>query len=262
MNKFRFKCSDETVKNIYSLFDTLVKDDNVSSKILKSHEDVTVTKGFYGDCSLTIKEEHIELEEGILDNIKARGIFDGNEDYTDIFMLKELYLNKGYFFKQEDISRCTEDYGIVGDRKVYSNRDIVFAPKSPYDFKDIAEVREEYKNLVPSSYKKAVLPPSFKNIMGNEEYKEFFKKEIKNSFTVNRLFERNGAVFCRNRVTGYKALDYLEGVESDFYNNLLEVIVGMGKPVHSVYFYSDLNWSCILYRESKEAKGEYDIVLK
>lgn len=262
MNKFRFKCSDETVKNIYSLFDTIVEDKEVLSKVSNSIMDISITKGFYGDCSLNIKEEHYDLKEDTLDNINAKGIFYGNENYSDIFMLKELYLNYGYFFKQSDIVRCSEDYGIVGDRKEYSNRDIVFAPNSPYNFSDIAEVRDEYRKVIPSRYRKAPLPSCFNKLIANKEYKNFFKKEISNTYTVNRLFERNGSVFCRNRVVGYKALNYLEGVESDFYNDLLELVVGLGKPVHSAYFYSDLNWSCILYRESKEAKGEYDIVLK
>ena len=38
-------------------------------------------------------------------------------------------------------------------------------------------------------------------------------------------------------------------------NSIMDISITKG-------FYSDLNWSCILYRESKEAKGEYDIVLK
>ena len=262
MNKFRFKCSEETVKNIYSLFDNLVENEEVLSKVLNSNEEVTVTKGFYGNCGFSINGEHFDLEEGTLDNIKAKGLFEGNNSYTDIFMLKEVSLNYGYFFKQSDIARCTEDYGIVGDRKEYSNKDVIFAPNSPYNFSDIAEVREEYSKIIPSKYRKVSLPSSFKRIMENKEYKSFFEKEIGNTYTVNRLFERNGAIFCRNKVTGHKALDYLEGVESDFYNELLEVIVELGKPVHSVYFYSDLNWSCILYRESKKVKGEFDIVLK
>ena len=262
MNKFRFKCSNETVKNIYSLFDTLVKNDKVLSRMMNTNEDITITKGFYGNCGFSILGERFDLDESTLEDISAKGLFEGNEDYTSIFMLKELNINNGYFFKQDDIVRCSEDYGIVGDRKEYSNKDIIFAPKSLYDFREISEVREEYKDLIPSRYRKAPLPNDFKNLCNTKSYRLFSKEQIDQGYTVNSLFERDGSVFCRNRVRGYKALDYLEGLEYDFYNELLRLVVSLGKPVHRVYFYSDLNWSCILYRESREVKGEFDIVLK
>lgn len=46
-----------------------------------------------------------------------------------------------------------------------------------------------------------------------------------------------------------------------FYNELLEFIVGLGIQINCVYFYSDLNWSSILYRKSK-VDGEYEILIK
>lgn len=261
MKSLRFKCSNDTVKNIYSLFDSLVSDKNILSKVLKDNEEIIIIKNFEGNCGFAIGKESFNLNNGILDSINAKGKFAGTESYVDISMLKGLSLNNAFFFKEEDIIRCSENYGIVGNRDDYAKSDVIFAPKSPYKFSDIAEVREEYKYL-SNGYKKVNLPNSFKSIIENTNYINFFSNEVKNSYTVNRLFEMNGAIFCKNKVVGYKALELLKGVESDFYNELLECVVGIGKPINSVYFYSDLKWSCILYRESKQVKGEYEIVIK
>lgn len=262
----RFRCSNETVKGIYSLFSRMVEEvDGFREAVIKG-EEARIGKDYlkksklkWGNTEET--RQYYDLEDTVLDDIKAKGIFEEDDDFSDLFMLRELNFNDAYFYKMGDVCRSSEDYGIIGDRKDYSNMDIIHAPRGNYNFKDVCEVREEYKKYITNGYKKIKLPSSFDSIKNNEEYRKFFGELIKMGYTVNRLHEFRGAIFCRNRVWGYRGLDQLDGLEGKFYNELLELVVGLGKPVSSVHFYSDLNWSCILYRPSK-VEGEFDIVIK
>mgnify|MGYP001589252281 CR=1 FL=1 len=259
-----FKCTYETVVSLYSLFDKLVKEDNIILEDVLNTENPEVVKDFLGDTFIKTSKSNYKIDEDVLKGLNAKGIFDEKTDkfVGDIFMLRELEFGEGYLYEPRDVVRSSNDYGIVGYRKDYANCDNIFAPRYTIPFKDVCEVREEYKGVIDNGYKKTSLPKEFLELSNSEEYKELFKKAISKTYCVNRLFDHNGGIFCGNRVYGYKSLDLLKGVEYDFYNRLLEIVVGLGKPVHSVYFYSDLDWSCMLYRESKESKGEYDIVLK
>lgn len=262
MNSSVFKCTVNTVRNLYGLFDNLVsKDKGILDTVLKK-DSVEVVKDYLGDTIVKYKDSKYGLDSDVLGNLNADASFDDGGLVGSLFMLRNLEFNEGYLYDPIDVMRCSEDYGIVGYRKHYANTDNIFAPKPTIPFYDICEVRGEYKTYINNGYKKVNLPKEFLELCNNPKYKELFSKFMKKSYCVNRLFEHRGGVFCRNVVYGYASLDSLSGVESDFYNRLLEIVVGLGKPVHSAYFYSDLNWTCMLYRESKESKGEYDIVLK
>lgn len=262
----RFKCSNETVKGIYSLFSRMVEEVDGFKESIIQCEEVVIEKNFLDRTLVklgsTEETRHCyTLEDTVLESINAKGMFEGNDSFSNLFMLRGLYFNDAYFYKIEDVCRSSEDFGVVGDRKYYSNMDIIYAPTCCYSFKDVCEVREDYKKYIKNGYKKIKLPSSFDSIKNNEDYRMFFNKLIKKGYTVNRLHEFRGDIFCRNRVWGYIGLNNLEGLEGKFYNELLELVVGLGKPVSSVHFYSDLNWSCILYRPSK-VDGEFDIVIK
>lgn len=264
MSRNLFKCTSDTVRNLYSLFDGLVtKDSNILKDVLNK-EEVEVRKDFLGDTFIKLKNSSYKLDKDVLKELNAEATFDEGSDkfIASVFMLRELGFNEGYLYNTSDIVRCSEDYGIVGYRKNYSNVDGIYPPRGVLPFNDVCEVREEYSSLISNGYKKVNLPKEFRGIISNKEYKKFFKSMIAKGYSVNNLFEKRGGVFCRNKVQGYISIDSLKGVEYDFYYELLEGVVSLGKPVHSAYFYSDLNWTCMLYRESKESKGEYDIVLK
>lgn len=268
MNNIRFKCTDETVCSLYNLFDKVVLGNENLIEVLKDEGDLSVNKNFlnreYIRYSSRQNSASEDIEEGTIKSLNAKGIFKDDKDSIvyDLFMLNEICLSSAYFYKKDDICRSSEDYGIVGDSKHYSNSQIIHSPRSTYRFNEICEVREEYKNYVSNGYSKIDLPFNiFKSILSNKDYKDFFSGQINKGNTVNRLLEKNGMVFCRNQAIGYEGIEKLKGVESDFYNELLECVVGLGRPINSVYFYSDLNWSCILYKKSK-VKGEYEIVIK
>lgn len=261
-----FKCTDETVTRLYGLFDSLIGNNEKYIEVLKGEGRINIIKNFFGEEYLTYSfspsKLTVDIPKGTIASIKAVGIFDNGDLVGDLFMLKEVNFNKAYFFNKDDICRSCDDYAITGISNSYANNQVIYSPVGVFNFQDVCEVRDEYKSIINNGYKKVKLPSTFKDICNSKEYRDFFKGKIEEGYTVNRLFESNGAVFCRNRVCGHKALEDLEGVEYNFYSKLLEVVVGLGKPINSAYFYSDLNWSCILYRESKKVEGEYDIVLK
>ena len=262
----RFRCSNETVKGFYSLFDILYRGNEDFREAIRKGTECYINKNFLGECSLLIgntdaTRKSYPLDKGILDALNAKGIFEGNNSYSDLFMLRYLYFSDSYLYDMSDVCRSSEWYGITGERQHYSNSDIVFSPLSNYRYSDICEVRSEYADIVPNGYKKMKLPESFKKITSNEEYKELFRGKMSKGYMVNRLFENYGTIFCGNRVVGYTGLEDLKGVESDFYNELLELVVGLADNINSVRFYSDLNWSCILCRDSK-VKGELELVIK
>lgn len=262
----KFKCTDETVTRLYGLFDSLIGNNEKYVEVLKGEGRVNITKNFFGKEYLTYSFRPSKLsddiKEGTIGSIKAVGIFDNGDLIDNLFMLREVNFNNAYFFNKEDICRSCDDSAITGISESYANSQLIYSPVGVFNFQDVCEVRDEYKSIINNGYKKIKLPSTFKDICSSKEYRDFFKDRIEEGYTVNRLFESNGAVFCRNRVCDYKALVNLEGVEYDFYSKLLETVVDLGKPINSAYFYSDLNWSCMLYRESKKVKGEYDVVLK
>lgn len=268
MSKIRFKCTESTVGSLYNLFDSLVLKREDIIGILKDGGNLSVNKNFLGNeyIKYSSKPNSIseDIESGTIKSLNAEGTFKDEEDYKvyDLFMLNEICFNSAYFFEKDDLCRSTENYGIIGDSAHYSNSQIIHSPRNTYRFNEICEVREEYKKYISNGYNKIDLPMGiFKDILSNKDYKDFFSGQINKGNTVNRLLEKNGMVFCRNQSVGYEGIEKLKGVESDFYNELLECVVGLGRPINSVYFYSDLNWSCILYKKSK-VKGEYEIVIK
>ena len=265
MHSSRFKCTGDTVNSLYSLFDRFVLNNEKLVEVLKDGGSLSVNKNFLGNeyIKYSAKPNSIskDIEKGVIESLNAIGIFDNGDLVSDLVMLNEICFNSAYFYNKEDLCRSSEDYGIVGDSIRYANSQIIYSPKSVYGFNDICEIREEYKKYISNGFSKIELPNSFGGIISNENYKNFFKEEIKDGYTINRLVEKNGTVFCRNQVKGYADIGRLEGVESDFYNELLGCVVGLGRPINSVHFYSDLNWSCILYKKSK-VQGEYDIVIK
>lgn len=257
----RFMCTKETVYKISSLFDNIVKDEEILQEIIRGNN-VEILKDYINGVYLKHRNGKKLLSTDVLGNMGAVGIYSSEKVIAELSMFKDLILNKAYFYNQEDIMRASDYGGIVGDKKDYVSTEIVYEPTSVYPFSNICEVRDEYVGIVPNRYKKINLPSEFSKITSNEEYIKFFKGVIDKSYSVNSLHEDRGEVYCRNRSVGYTSLDKLSGVESDFYNDLLELVVGLGKPVKRVYFYSDLKWSCILYRPCKDEEGEYEIVIK
>lgn len=269
MSRTTFKCTKEAVETFYSIFDEILRKSRNFEEVFRMLDSlgrITLTKNFLGSESFKYRisgnKVITDLPDGCLSKVDVDAIFDDNLK-SKLSFLREISFNNSYFYKQEDVLRASEDYGVVGERDHFSNIDRVYAPCSLFPFFDVCEVRDEYSHLIDNGYKKIQLPKgAFDYIMGNGEYKEYFKEQMKKGFTTNRLFEKDGAVFCGHTSTGYKALEYLDGVAYDFYNNLLVTVVGLGKPINSVLFYSDLDWSCILYRKSKRVEGEYEIVIK
>lgn len=254
-------CTKETVYKISNLFDSLIKDKEIFKEILKGNN-IEIHKDYFNDVYVKYKDKKKDLPNDVLGSMEAEGIYDNGGLVSKLIMFRELVLNSAYFYNYKDVIRFSDYGGIVGDKKEYASTEIVHQPTCTYNFKDIAEVRDEYKELIPNHYKKIVLPSSFSKIIENEDYKEFFKNAIEKGYSVNSIHEDRGGVFCRNRMVGYSSIDKLKGIEYDFYNDLLELVVGLGQPVKRVYFYSDLKWSCILYRPCKDAEGEYEIVIK
>lgn len=258
-----FKCTDNTVNNIYNLFDKIMSMNNDLLRVILRREEVDIVKDYKGDTSIQFGNSSLKWDSDILKELNAKAIFGrGNNDISDLFMLRDLSFNDAYLYKKSDILRCSEDYGIVGFRNNYANVDGIYPPKSLIPFKDICEVREKYSSLISNDYKIINIPKEFKNIISNKDYNKLFENMIAKGFTVNSLYEKNGGIFCRNISQGNISIDSLKGVESDFYNELLEVVVSLGKPVNFVYFYSDLNWTSLFYRESKKVKGEFELLLK
>ncbi|MGV3076478.1 hypothetical protein ACEE21_15495, partial [Clostridium baratii] len=201
MSNSLFKCTLSTVKNLYGLFDNLVAEDKDILKDVLNKEVVRVEKDFIGDTFIKLKNSSYKIDKDILKELNAEATFDegNNEFIASVFMLRDLAFNKGYLYNLSDIVRCTEDYGIVGYRKTYSNLDGIYSPVEVLSFDDVCEVREEYSNIINNGYKKAKLSKVFNSITSNEEYKKFFRGRIEKGYTVNNLFEKRGGVFCRNK---------------------------------------------------------------
>ena len=236
MSNIRFKCTVESVQKLYSLFDCLYgryrESLDKGKSIVAEDTDITL-RGYFQDSSLYEASNIVGIE-----------------------------FNNSYMYSMYDVIRSSEDYGVVGNVKSYSNSEYIFAPKSQYRFYDICEVRPEYRGIITNRYEVKALPESLKDLNKVREYKELSYKYRKDGLNVNCIFEDKGSYFCGNISKGYKDFFKLEGVEKDLYETIVEGVLELGFEVNRVYFYSDLSWSRVLVRESRSVVGEYEVVLK
>ena len=259
-----FKCSEGCLNSIYDVFDKLSCNYGILESILYG-EEVFIRRNIEGELHLNARGRKIKLPPHFLDVLDRNVVL----EYGEKVLLENLYaidFNRAYLYKPSDINRVCKR-GIYGRYNTHVGSSIVFEPKSVYSFNDICEAREGYKDIAKSKYDRLdVNIDSFKEfcsgIKSNEDFKKLSNSYLKEGACVGRIFDSRGNILCRNSDIGYFYLDNLRGVESDFYNNILSYVIGLGLPVSCVYFYSDFNWSSIWYKKSMVTPGEYDILIK
>lgn len=244
----KFRCTVNTINKLYDLFDNLMKDTEKREEIRKQNT-ISLKIGYDG------KEEFASKHP-------MYGVINGTTEVVRLTDINELEFNRAYLFEPSDVARCDNGYGFIGFRREYVHDDNISLPTCVFRHDDVCSVREEYKDFVNNGYKTYALPEYFKGLMKNEGYKNFFKEKIKKECCVSRIFERNGGIFCGSSLSTMKGFNNLQGLEKEFYMGLLNCLLPIGKPVTSVYFYNDFNWTVMMVRPSKEVKGEYELVLK
>ena len=258
-----FKCEMSCIESLYSLFDSLCIDYKDMIMCIAEERDVYIRNTVMEGLIINIGDRTFSLRTDVL-NILDKRVFVQSKGVVELSYLNAIDFNEAYFFNKNDVSRASSG-SINGRYNSHVRSDLVYKPYSIFKYSDICEVRGIYKDYAENNYKEIALGDTladFTNrVNNNSSYKELFDSYISKGCNVNRLFEEKGNIICKNPKVGYSYLERLQGVESEFYNELLEFVVSLGKPINSVYFYSDLNWSKVLCRESK-IPGEYEIVLK
>lgn len=260
-----FKCLGSCIESIYSLFDNLCNSNKEMALSIAEGKDVYMRKSYHGDVYVNTGTRKVVLPIDTFSNLD-RKVYIESKGVVELDNLNSIDFSIAYFYDSKDVARVSKG-GIHGRYNSHVSNDIVYKPISMYSFEDVCEVRGNYLDYADNRYRKLeigdkVLPLFKERINSNKSYKELFKSYIDKGYCVNRLFENRGSILCRNSKVGYSYIENLTGVESDFYNELLEFVVGLGVQVNSVFFYSDLDWSKILIRESRKVKGEYEILIK
>ena len=259
-----FRCSEESVEGLYSLFNNLSKEHEELLESILNGEKAYIRKNIVGEIYLSFKDKRVILPSNILSNLECEVVLDTKEK-TKLENLRDIDFSESYLYSYKDVNRAS-NYGFNGRYNSHISRDSIYKPSSVYKFSDVCEVDKKYISYINNGYKKLdfsinSLVDFKERIVSNSDYVELFKGYLKKGISVNRLFESNGNILCKSKKIGYQYLENLEDIEGSFYNKLLDFIVGLGIQINSVYFYSDLNWSSLLYRESK-VDGEYEILIK
>lgn len=258
----KFLCSPRLVEELIRMFDGIISTNNMALERLLRGSEVTIRKDYNGGSQFESRGIAFSNSNINLDRLTGMDIslIRGRSKLKNI---SEVGFNPAYFYKIGDVLRVSKDRGIAGTYVDYMNSEIIYQPTSVFNFSKICEVRGRFRELLGIDYRVEELKNSkLLALKDDRAYKNYMRSCIISGESVNRILDKGGVVFCGNGESGYRALDDLLGIENAFYTELLEGIVELGINVHTAYFYSDLNWSRVLIRESREVSGEYDIVLK
>ena len=95
----RFMCTKETVYKISSLFDNIVKDEEILQEIIRGNN-VEILKDYINGVYLKHRNGKKLLSTDVLGNMRAVGIYSSEKVIAELSMFKDLILNRAYFYNQ------------------------------------------------------------------------------------------------------------------------------------------------------------------